>query len=171
MACRRFNRDATASSGCASRHSSCTSNVVRWRWKRTQGLGNASGYSVAGAAQVTVYYFTWNNEDSGRPVQAPRPATVSAILAAGGEPIVDSAHQIPASEINEVGFRRGPAHACDVCGEPLEYQGTQFNGDGPQPFRDQVFKCPQGHQVWAFVDPLRQWRRRWAAPQTTAAAR
>lgn len=138
---------------------------MRWRWKRTTNSGNA------GAAQVTVYYFTWNDEQSGQAVQALRPATVSAILAAGGEPIVDSAHQIPASEINEVGFRRGPVRSCDVCGEPLLYQGTQFSGDGPQARRDQVFGCPQGHQVWAFVDPLREWRRRWPAAKTTAAAR
>ena len=106
---------------------------------------------------MTVYYFTWIDEHSGQAVQAPLPATVSAILAAGGEPILDSAHQIPASEINEVGFRRGPVRACDVCGEPLV----------PQSGRDQVFRCPHGHQVWAFVEPLREWRRRWAAPAGT----
>ena len=133
---------------------------MRWRWRRTEDRGNAAKYGVAGPAQVTVYYFTWNDKHSGQVVQAPRPATVSAILAAGGEPIVDSAHQIPASEINEVGFKRGPVRACDVCGAALEYQGTQFNGHDPQPRGDHVFRCPRGHQVWAFVDPLREWRRR-----------
>lgn len=157
--------------GFQNRHSGCTSQVVRWRWRATEDAGNAAEYGVARPAQVTVYYFTWRDQQSGRAVQASRPATVSAILAAGGEPIVDSAHQIPASEINEVGVMRGPALACDVCGKPLEYQGTPFGGYALQPRHDQIFRCPQGHQVWAFVDPLREWRRRWAPPTTATAAR
>ena len=138
---------------------------MRWRWKRTDDPDNAAGYGLTSAAQVTVYYFTWKDPRSGQAIQACRPATVSAILAAGGEPIVDSAHQVPASEINEVGFKRGPVPTCDVCGATLEYQGTQFNSFGPEARSDQVFRCPHGHQVWAFVDPLREWRRR---PDTKA---
>ena len=132
---------------------------MRWRWKRTTNSGNA------GAAQVTVYYFTWNDEQSGQAVQALRPATVSAILAAGGEPITNSAHQVPASEINALGFKRRPVRRCDACGELLVYQGSWLDGsslDGPQPRRDQTFGCPWGHEVWAFVDPALEWRRRWA---------
>lgn len=143
---------------------------MRWQLSRTDTSGNAAAYGGTDGAKVTVYYFTWNDERSGQAVRAPLPATVSAILAAGGEPIVDSAHLIPASDINEVGFKRGPACACDVCGEPLECQGTPFNGYVPQSRREQVFGCPHGHQLWTFVEPVREWRRRWAAPKTTAAA-
>jgi hypothetical protein len=155
--------------GFRRRHSGCTTHVVRWGRRTTEHAGNAA-YGGARPAQVTVYYFTWIDRHSGTAVHAARPATVSAILAAGGEPIVDSAHQIPAAEINEVGVMRGATFGCDICGAPLEDQGMAFTGYAPQPRPDQIFKCPHGHQVWTFVDPLREWRRRWAAPTTTAAA-
>ena len=119
---------------------------------------------MAGATQVTVYYFTWYDEQLGRAVQAPRPATFAAILSVGGEPIANSAHQVAAADINELGFKRRPRRRCDACGEALVYQGTWFDGsslDGPQPRRDQAFGCPEGHEVWTFVDPTHQWLRRW----------
>ena len=124
---------------------------------------------MAGATQVTVYYFTWYDEQLGRAVQAPRPATFSAIVAAGGEPIANSGHQVAAADVNELGFKRRPVRRCDACGEPLVYQGTWFDGpslDGPHPRRDQAFGCPLGHEVWTFVDPTDQWLRRW--PRVTS---
>ena len=127
---------------------------------------------MAGATQVTVYYFTWYDEQLGQAVQAPRPATIAAILAAGGEPILDSGHPVAASDLNELGFKRRPIRRCDACGEPLVYQGSWFDGsslNGPQPRRDQMFGCPWGHEVWAFVDPTHQWRRAWPSHRSLEA--
>ena len=113
---------------------------------------------MAGWDLVTVYFFTWYESERGQWVQAPRPATLAAITAACGCPLLDTAHEIAITELNELGFLKRPSRNCVTCGTPLVYLGAFLDTYGGRR-RDQAFGCPQGHEQWRYFAPRRTWQR------------
>ena len=113
---------------------------------------------MAGREQVTVYFFTWYESDSGRHVQAPRAATLTAIEAACGSPLLDTAHRVAVSELNELGFVKRPSRNCESCGRQLIYLGAWLDDHVSRPRRDQAFGCPDGHEQWRYLAPRQTWQ-------------
>jgi hypothetical protein len=53
-----------------------------------------------------------------------------------------------------------PEKTCETCGKKLEYltSGHQELRDPPPP-RDEIYRCPDGHEVWTFEGPTSRWRK------------
>ena len=58
------------------------------------------------AGTVTVYFFIKYDIASDETLRSKRPATLEAIAWAGGEPLKETAEEIDASDLDELGFRR-----------------------------------------------------------------
>lgn len=58
--------------------------------------------------RVTVYYFTGYNIDTDKQTVSRRPATLDMIRRANGEPLVETALVVDASELDGNGFARLP---------------------------------------------------------------
>ena len=49
---------------------------------------------------------------------------------------------------------------CDTCGRSLEWGAQGYNELGvDEVFREGIFKCPQGCEVWTYVPRTQLWRK------------
>ena len=61
---------------------------------------------MAAAPRVTVYFFTKYDILSDQTIRSKRPATLEAIRLAFGQPLMETAEEISAYDLDEDGFRR-----------------------------------------------------------------
>ena len=56
--------------------------------------------------QVTVYFFSKHDVASDQTIRSQRPATLEAIRRSAGVPLMETAQEIDAADLDDVGFRR-----------------------------------------------------------------
>lgn len=56
---------------------------------------------------------------------------------------------------------RAPIKSCDTCGKQVQFltDGHQEGLVEPMPPRDEIYGCPDGHEVWTFHGPTDRWRK------------